>query len=498
MTTNNNCSKRRLEEAQKERKRVKCTVYNVLSKHVFEKLEAKKNDFKIAKPFSHLSIDSFVEQSNMLENVKEELSSLSYNVKNNDLYQFYQSSEDLASINNLPHLQMLRDMIYSEKFIKVIEKISGTKLSKNKIDMSAAVYRKSNYLALHDDQLEGRKVAWILYLVDENWKESDGGALELFGVDKNKQPWNVEKSITPRFNHFVFFEVTKDSWHRVAEVVSNNPRITISGWFHSEEKGEEIMDSQRKNIELPRMLLSNSVDLSQYINPIYLDKENISNIRDGFVKHSSHMLRDFLRKDKLDNLVEKIRGSTDFERVAFPQHQWYYRTKLEEWKRFFLSKEFGKWLESVTTLKIEKGSSEARKFKKGNYTLIDDEDFNNQTTLDVVLNLSEGEWGENTGGFMTYLAEEEELLTVPCDEINSLCIVLRDEGVGRFVKYLNGTAPSDRIDIVGVYEFEEDEDENEEEDGEEEALDDEDVAEIEEEMTMGFGQSAMIHGHHKK
>lgn len=39
-------------------------------------------------------------------------------------------------------------------------------------------------LLCHDDELEGRRIAYIYYLVDD-WTEADGGALDLFSVDGN-------------------------------------------------------------------------------------------------------------------------------------------------------------------------------------------------------------------------------------------------------------------------------------------------------------------------
>ena len=43
-------------------------------------------------------------------------------------------------------------------------------------------YLHSDTLLCHDDELEGRRIAYIYYLVD-NWKEADGGALDLFSVE---------------------------------------------------------------------------------------------------------------------------------------------------------------------------------------------------------------------------------------------------------------------------------------------------------------------------
>ena len=41
-------------------------------------------------------------------------------------------------------------------------------------------------LLCHDDELEGRRVAFILYLVPP-WESSDGGTLDLYSTDSEHQ-----------------------------------------------------------------------------------------------------------------------------------------------------------------------------------------------------------------------------------------------------------------------------------------------------------------------
>ena len=44
------------------------------------------------------------------------------------------------------------------------------------------LYSCQGYLLCHDDELEGRRIAYIFYLVDEGWSMDDGGRLELFDM----------------------------------------------------------------------------------------------------------------------------------------------------------------------------------------------------------------------------------------------------------------------------------------------------------------------------
>ena len=70
-------------------------------------------------------------------------------------------------------------------------------------------------LLCHDDELEGRRVAYILYLVDEDWNSEDGGGLDLFNVDSNGQPDKITATVQPEWNSLAFFAVTPTSFHQV-------------------------------------------------------------------------------------------------------------------------------------------------------------------------------------------------------------------------------------------------------------------------------------------
>ena len=47
------------------------------------------------------------------------------------------------------------------------------------------------------------------------------------------QPTTVVKSLVPRANSLLFFEVSDKSFHQVSEMLSaNKTRYSINGWFH--------------------------------------------------------------------------------------------------------------------------------------------------------------------------------------------------------------------------------------------------------------------------
>jgi Rps23 Pro-64 3,4-dihydroxylase Tpa1-like proline 4-hydroxylase len=73
------------------------------------------------------------------------------------------------------------------------------------------------HLLCHDDELEGRRIAFILYLVPKDWSLEDGGTLDLFSSDELGQPQNITTSIVPVWNSLLFFAVTPQSFHQVSQ-----------------------------------------------------------------------------------------------------------------------------------------------------------------------------------------------------------------------------------------------------------------------------------------
>ena len=91
------------------------------------------------------------------------------------------------------------------------------------------MYSDTCYLLCHDDDLEGRKIAFTLYL--SNLTQPEGGSLCLFS-SKNKFPERIIKKLEPKLNSLVIFEVSKTSFHEVEEVIAKKQRIALGGWLH--------------------------------------------------------------------------------------------------------------------------------------------------------------------------------------------------------------------------------------------------------------------------
>jgi prolyl 3-hydroxylase /prolyl 3,4-dihydroxylase len=133
-----------------------------------------------------------------------------------------------------------------------LEHLSGIKGLYSNIDLFGAIYSDGSYLQCHDDKLEGRRIAFIYYMVSDDWSEKQGGMLEkqkmrvfvsndrcvlgqlsLFEVEANGIPKAEPfKKIVPKRNSLLIFNVSVNSFHRVEELLTDEGRLTLTGWFH--------------------------------------------------------------------------------------------------------------------------------------------------------------------------------------------------------------------------------------------------------------------------
>ncbi|KAL4076247.1 nuclear protein, partial [Scleroderma citrinum] len=308
-------------------------------------MQSLQTSYANSKPFKFGVIEKLF-QDDLLRGVKDEcLRELSFTEKETDIYKVNQTG-DLASLSYLsdaqlellPNLLTLRDALYSEEFRRLIRAVTGCgPLSGVKQDMSVNSYTKGCHLLNHDDVIGTRRVSYILYMplpYGQEWKEEYGGALELYpvriGIDGIPEPEAApSKAIPPSWNQFVFFEVQPGkSFHSVEEVVvgeEGQARLSISGWFHAAQEGEEgyVAESATPELKSSReQLASNSTVftpypetetlhpdaplslehftfLTKFLNPIYLQLRTIKTLMARFIAESSLELHHFLS----DNFV---------------------------------------------------------------------------------------------------------------------------------------------------------------------------------------------------
>ncbi|KAG6854364.1 hypothetical protein C0991_007869 [Blastosporella zonata] len=307
-------------------------------------------------PFKYAIVEKLF-QDDLLKKVKDEcLSELSFTEKETDIYKVNQTG-DLASLNYLtesqisllPNLLTLRNALYSDKFRSFLQTVTGCgPLSGKKQDMSVNSYTKGCHLLNHDDVIGTRRVSYILYMPLPHytfWQKDWGGALELYpvkeGADGHLEPEAMpSKSIPPSWNQFIFFEVQPGrSFHSVEEVVvggegeDGRNRLSISGWFHAAQEGEEgyIAEAAPETKSSREQLASTSTVftpypeipeaphpdtalsdehigfLSEFLNPVYLQPRTMETLSARFASESSLELHSFLAHPLAEALQPRLR-----------------------------------------------------------------------------------------------------------------------------------------------------------------------------------------------
>jgi prolyl 3-hydroxylase /prolyl 3,4-dihydroxylase len=173
-------------------------------------------------PFPHIIIDNFLTEKELREALGA-MRTLPFEKKESDLFSFEQSPDLTAS--NHPGISGVREHL--QKIMPLLSDEFHVQLKS--IDMSAIRYTDTSYLLCHDDRLETRAVAYIVYLTD--LKRSEGGTLLL---RSSKKPYKPIVKINPKKNRLVLFKVGSNSWHEVEEIKGENAiRLALSGWMHA-------------------------------------------------------------------------------------------------------------------------------------------------------------------------------------------------------------------------------------------------------------------------
>ncbi|PNW79265.1 hypothetical protein CHLRE_09g408464v5 [Chlamydomonas reinhardtii] len=267
--------------------------------------------------------------------------------------------------------------------------------------------------------------------------------------------------------------------------------------------------------------------LIRWVNPVYLDESSWPKIQARFAEEGSVQLHNFIKKGVAEKIVAACIAEDAADRLgakqlpryeagcrdgwapAGPPHkQRYLRyggagepgegegagALLERVRRQLLcTPAFARLLKAFTSITMLGQAGETRRFRPGmDYTVAHYGILTTDPRLDVVLTFVDDATDEaasawqagEVGGFEAYLLAEEEAHEGGAEEVyrvnadaeesgvlnvnaaaNTLNLVLRDEGLMRFVKYVSFAAPGSRWDVA--MEFLPEDDSDDEEEGEE-------------------------------
>lgn len=388
------------------------------------------------KPFKICLMQEFIQNKAQVQRMVHEMCQMEWQRKQMDLYEFHQTT-DLTNISGFskPTLKSFYNMM-SNNILPWMRKITGLKLTH--ISASCSMYNYADYLLVHDDLLSDRQIAFVYYLSPwfEQWSEKMGGALELFECDDNtNQPkYPIVEKFPPRNDQFIFFRVCKQSFHQVGEVTNLvYPRLTINGWFHgpssdtndtpddiSMTDNEEGNNLDVNDIEMLAPL-NDEINLSEWIEPIYLNDHKKAFIQQHIENKSEAALELFLIQDFFDLLLSEFRENTELNwTLEGPANQQKYETlhftahstgPPKDLYTLFASKSMFGLLHEYTALDFDGLHAKAPlcsvkicRFTQGCYTLLGSSSSYNDSALEVILF-----FGAKEGvGKITYLNPSED------------------------------------------------------------------------------------------
>ena len=204
-----------------------------INPEVLNQLKFLSSSYQNNSPYPHISIPNFLIEDKA-EEIKEALFELEFQEFDTDLYHFFKTI-DIKNTENLPKIiTEFHEFIFSTKANKFFAKLTSTPLSSKVGDLHSILCQQTHYLLCHDDQVDERIIAFIVNLSDDFEKE-DGGALQLYDIDENRQPKQVCKTIIPKFNQLNVFTVSDISYHEISEIEHKDKnRISISGWYYKQ------------------------------------------------------------------------------------------------------------------------------------------------------------------------------------------------------------------------------------------------------------------------
>ena len=224
-----------------------------LNPAVFASAAAHRARHDASGPYRHVVLTDLCDPDRMRQVHAEATTNMTATFKETDLFKVFQTPEMATYEHNakMAQLMALRTALYSAEFRALIREVTGCGELTDRVDCSANVYTTGCHLLCHDDVIGTRRVSYIIYLTDPDdpWLPEDGGALELYPLDRSASTTTTAAAssapggeqgvpepsptatILPQFNTMAIFTVQPGrSYHAVQEVYAQDkPRLSISG-----------------------------------------------------------------------------------------------------------------------------------------------------------------------------------------------------------------------------------------------------------------------------
>ncbi|KFD53018.1 hypothetical protein M514_06134 [Trichuris suis] len=266
---------------------------------------------RIRQPFHCCAVKDFIcanDIDKFFTGLRNELMYIEFEQRRSDLFRFTQSKD--FETYRTPFIEVIKKFFYGQ-VREWMSELTGIRLDE-KVALSSSMYGPGDYLLCHDDQLEGRVIAFVLYLT-EGWTAEDGGRLDIFTCDDCLKPTDIAYSFIPEVNTLAFFEVAPNSFHQVSEVTCDDKlRLSVHGWYF----GDPIVYPARIPSPIPSLRTPySSVDesLRTFINPQYFEEERQTLIQSIFEAKSEIELQCFLKEEIYNKVCAELSSLSDKE-----------------------------------------------------------------------------------------------------------------------------------------------------------------------------------------
>ena len=173
------------------------------------------------------------------------------------------------------------------------------------------------------------------------------------------------------------------------------------------------------------------------INPIYLNEETLSKIKQTFQadpKLPSISLQQFLEKEEYKNFQHQLKALS-YQHVSQPLTYSYFTASLPaEIVAFLNSDELRIFISTILSQKINKLTAKNYTFTWKDYIILHDHSIE-KPGIDMIIDFTE-EWKEQSGGAIVYVDGTGDYTRIPVGG-NQLILVKRGKKVQKFVEYVN-------------------------------------------------------------
>lgn len=173
-----------------------------------------------------------------------------------EIYNAYPSQEEMSIHKSMRenkrvaaqmdlYAPLLEEIVFAfqdERIVKLCEEITGIE----QMDPDEMLYAggislmsKDNFLNphldnSHDNERKNYRVLNLLYYVSPDWKQENGGNLELWDHGVQGEP----RTIVSKFNRLALMITNKSSYHSVSKVVVDAKRCCVSNYYFSKKPAE--------------------------------------------------------------------------------------------------------------------------------------------------------------------------------------------------------------------------------------------------------------------